>query len=156
MPYRRWDGPTVPTFIPQSRPDQSTCIDHIAISDPKGLTTQAGPTQTIGTSFLDHSGVLGTTSIPLLIPPAPAPTKSAITPRVPTFKYPIPPHSLAECKARVAVDDSLSPTRLAIATANAILSSLEDGVTVLPRRPRANTLVAGIPSFPSPLTYNRL
>jgi hypothetical protein len=41
------------------------------------------------------------------------------------FKYPIPPHSLAAWKIQVAVD-SHSPTYLAIATANAILNSLED------------------------------
>jgi len=44
VPYRRWIGPTAPTFVPQSRPDQSTCIDHIVVWDPRGLTTQASRT----------------------------------------------------------------------------------------------------------------
>ena len=70
---------------------------------------------------------MGTTSIPLFIPPTPAPTKAATTPRVPTFKYPVPSHSLDEWKAKVAVD-SHSPIHLTIATAHAILSSLADGV----------------------------
>jgi hypothetical protein len=129
MLYRRWEGPTTPTFIPQSRPDQSTCIDHIAIWDPKSLTTQNGPTQTIKISFLYHNGVLGTASLPLLVPPAFEPSKPAITPRVPTFKYPIPSHSLEEWKARVAVD-SHSPTTLAIANANAILRQMEDDMII--------------------------
>ena len=83
MPYRRWEGPTTPTFISQSRPGQYTCIDHIAIRDDEGLAIQNGPTQTIKVSFLDHCGVLGTASFPLLIPPALVPTKSAITPGSP-------------------------------------------------------------------------
>ena len=47
------------------------------------------------------------------------------------FKCPISPHYLTEWKARVVVD-SLSPTKLAIAIANAILRNLEDGVTAAP------------------------
>jgi hypothetical protein len=81
----------------------------------------------IATSSLDHSGVLGKVSLPLLIPPAnPIPTTDK-TPRVPTFKYPISPHNLGAWKSQVAVD-SYSPTSLAIATTNVILTSLGDSL----------------------------
>jgi hypothetical protein len=113
-----------PTFLPPSRLDQASCIDHIAMWDPRKLTTQIGPTQTIATSFLDHNGVLGKVSLPLLIPPANLIVTTAKTPRVPTFKYPIPPHTLAAWKSHVEID-SHSPTALAIATTNAILTNLQ-------------------------------
>jgi hypothetical protein len=129
MPYIRWTRSTTPAIIPQSWPDQYTCIDQLAILDPKGLTIQNGPTQAITTWFLDHCGVLEKTSLPLLIPPAQVLSTSAKTPRVPMFKYPIPPHSLAAWKTRVAVD-SHSPTSLAIVTANAILRCLKDGTHI--------------------------
>ena len=45
------------------------------------------------------------------------------------FEYPIPLHSLAAWKTRVAIN-SHSPTTLAIATANAILRNLEDGTNI--------------------------
>ena len=125
MPYHRWDGPSTPTFLPQSKPDQASYIDHLAIWDPKGLTIQIGPTQTIVTSFLDHNGVLGKTLIPLLILPANSIRTTVMTPRVPTFKYPIPPHTLAASKSHVAID-SHSPTSMAIATANATRTHLRD------------------------------
>ena len=67
--------------------------------DPKSLATQSEPTHTIATSFLDHSGVLGRVSLPRLIPPANPTVKTARTPRVPTFKYPIAPHTLAAWKS---------------------------------------------------------
>ncbi len=63
--------------------------------DPKDLATQSEPTRTIVTSFLDHNGVLGKISLPLLIPPANPIVTTARTPRVLTFKCPIPPHTLA-------------------------------------------------------------
>jgi hypothetical protein len=56
-----------PTFIPQSKPGQAAFIDHTAIWTPKGRTTQVDPTHTITTSLLDHGGVLGRISVPLLI-----------------------------------------------------------------------------------------
>ena len=89
-----------PTFLPLSKHEQASCIDHIAIWDPKGLTTQIGPTQTIATSFLDHNGVLGKASLPLLIPPTNPILTTVKTPRFPTFEYPIPPHTLAAWKPR--------------------------------------------------------
>jgi hypothetical protein len=92
--------------------------------DPKSLTTQSGPTQTIATSFLDHNGVLGKVEVPLLIPPASPIVTTARTPRVPTFKYPISPHTLAAWKSQAEID-SHSPTSLAIATANSILTNLQ-------------------------------
>jgi hypothetical protein len=116
-------------FIHHSRPEQYAYIDHLAIWDPKGLTIQNGPIQTITTSFLDHNRVLGTASLPLLIPPAHVPTKLAITPRVPMFKYPIPVFSLAAWKTRVEVDSHF-PTSLAIATADVILRNLEDDTNI--------------------------
>ncbi len=93
--------------------------------DPKGLSDQSEPTQTIATSFLDHSGVLGKVSLPLLIPPANPSVTMARTPRVPTFKYPIAPHTLAAWKSQVEID-SHSPTSLAITTANTILHNLQN------------------------------
>jgi hypothetical protein len=84
----------------------------------------------INTSFLDHCGVLQTASLPLLTPLAQVLSKAVKTPRVPMFKYPIPPHSLAAWKLHLAVD-SHSPTSLAFATANAILMSLGDGTNTL-------------------------
>ncbi len=74
-----------PTFLPSSKLKQASCIDHIAIWDPKSLTTQSEHTQTIATSFLDHNGVHGKVSLPLLIPPANPIVTTARTPRVPTF-----------------------------------------------------------------------
>ena len=64
-----------------------------------GLTTQTGPTQTIATSFLDYNGVQGKTSLSLLIPPAKPIRTTVRTLRVPTFKYPIPLHTLAAWKS---------------------------------------------------------
>ena len=84
-----------PTFLPPSKPDHASCIDNIAIWDPKVLATQSEPTQTIATSFLNHNGILGKVLLPLLIPPANPIVTAAGTPRVPTFKYSIPPHTLA-------------------------------------------------------------
>ena len=63
--------------------------------DPKALATQSEPTQTIAISFLDHNGILRKVSLPLLIPPASPIVTTVRTPRAPTFKYPIPPHTLA-------------------------------------------------------------
>jgi hypothetical protein len=91
--------------------------------DPKGFITKIEFTQTIATSFLDHNVVLGKVSLPLLIPPASQIITTAMTPRVPMFKYPIPPHTLAASKSHVEID-SHSPTSLAIAAANAILTNL--------------------------------
>ena len=76
-------------------------------------------------SFLDHAGVLGRISIPLLIPPTPAVQAVARTPRVPMFKYPIPSHSLEAWKTQVSLHSHPSIS-LAIATANAILDNLRD------------------------------
>jgi len=90
-----------PTFLPPSKHEHASCIGHIAIWDPKSLTTQSEPTQTIAKSFLDHTGVLGKVSLPLLIPPANPIVTMARTPRVPTFKYPISPHTLTACKSQV-------------------------------------------------------
>jgi hypothetical protein len=95
------------------------------MSDPKGISTQIEPTQTIATSFLDHNGVLGKVSLPLLIPPANPSVTTARTPRVPTLKYPIAPHTLAAWKLQVEID-SHSPTSLVITTANAILHFLQN------------------------------
>ena len=67
--------------------------------DPKSLATQSKPTQSIATSFLDHNGVLGNISLPLLIPPANPIVTTVRTPRVKTFKYPISPHTVAAWKS---------------------------------------------------------
>ena len=146
MPYRRWEGPTTLTLVPQSRLDPFTCIDPLAIWDPKCLTTQNGPNQTITISFLDHNGVLGIASLPLLISSAHVHSRSAITSRVPIIKYPIPMHSLATWKTRVAVE-SHSPTSLVIATANAILRNLEDGTTVVTPENTAGQQLGGMDSI---------
>ena len=95
LPYARWEGPTTPTFLPPSKPEQASCIDHITMWDPKGLATQSEPTLTIATSFLDHSEVLGKILLPLLITPPNPTVTTARTPRVPILKYPIAPHTLA-------------------------------------------------------------
>ena len=76
-------------------------------------------------SFLDHAGVLGIIFIPLLIPPFPVVNAATHTPRVPMFKYPIPPHSLEAWKTQVSMN-SYPSISLAIATANAILGNLRD------------------------------
>ena len=76
-------------------------------------------------SFLDHAGMLGRLSIPLLIPPTPVVNAATRTPRVPMFKYPIPPHSLEAWKTQVSMN-SYPSISLAIATANAILDNLRD------------------------------
>ncbi len=128
MPYKRWNGPLTSTFTPPSKPDQASCIDHLTIWDPEGLTTQAGHTQTISTSFLGNGGVLGQISVPLLIPPAPVIPDSTKPPRVTMLKYPVPPHALAALKTQVAVDLH-SPIARAIATVNAILN-LEDSTPI--------------------------
>jgi hypothetical protein len=31
LSYAKWEGPTTPTFKPQQRPAQSSCIDHLTI-----------------------------------------------------------------------------------------------------------------------------
>jgi hypothetical protein len=125
LPYLRWEGPTTPTFLPPSKPEQAPCVDHLAIWDTLGLITQVGPKQAIATSFLDHNGVLGRASLPLFIAPVTPILKTARTPQVPTLNYPIPSHTLAAWKSQVAVD-SHSPTSLTLATANVILTGLED------------------------------
>ena len=85
LPYARWEGPTSPTFKTQHRPEQTICIDHLAIWDPHKLAHQTGLTTTVESAFLDHNGVLGKISLPILIPPAtPSPT-AARPPRVPTL-----------------------------------------------------------------------
>jgi hypothetical protein len=104
-----------PHIHPPSKPTQATCIDHLALWDPS----------TIPTSFLDHCGVMGRISLPILIPPTQPIPRATPTQRVPTFNYPIPAHTLASWKIKVAVDSN-SPTALAIATAKAILDNLED------------------------------
>ncbi len=124
MLYLRWEGPYAPTFLPPSKPEQATCIEHLAKWDPQDLTLQIGPTLTIDTSFLDHNRVLGRASLPLLIPPVTPILRTTRTPRVPTSKYPIPPHTLAAWKTHVAVAFH-TPSSLAPATVKAILTSLE-------------------------------
>jgi hypothetical protein len=99
LPCHRWEGPTTPTFLLPSRHDQATYIDHLAIWNLHALTTQIGPTQTFATSFLDQSGGLGRTLLPLLILPAYPFLTTAKTPRVPMFKYQIPSHTLAAWKS---------------------------------------------------------
>ena len=84
---------------------------------------QIGNTENIPSAFLDHHGVLGKISLPILtaeaiIPPNPQP------PRVPMFQYPIPEHTLAEWKAKVAVD-SYMPTMFARATALSLKESID-------------------------------
>ncbi len=38
LPYKRWRGPLLPTFTPHQRPLQESCIDHLTLWDPKGLS----------------------------------------------------------------------------------------------------------------------
>ena len=65
LSYKRWNGLTTPTIQPRQRPDQSSCIDHLTIWDPRHIARQEDDTQTIPTSFLDHHGVLGRLHLPI-------------------------------------------------------------------------------------------
>ena len=123
LPFKRWKGPTIPTFLPHQQPNQATCIDHLTIWDPDHITQQIGVTQPIHSAFLDHNGVMGRMFIPILTaeavsPPIPQP------PRVPLFRYPIPEHTLAEWKSRVTVDN-YTAIMLARATALSLQASIE-------------------------------
>jgi hypothetical protein len=86
LPFVRWNGPTTPTFLPRQQPLQASCIDHLTLWDPKHLTHQIGNTQTIPSVFLDHHGVLGRISLPILTsaaiahPPIPTASKGTYIP----------------------------------------------------------------------------
>ena len=38
LPYSRWKGPLLPTFAPRQRPLMESCIDHLTLWDPQGLS----------------------------------------------------------------------------------------------------------------------
>ena len=123
LPFVRWTGPTTPTFQPRHQPEQASCIDHLTIRNPTHVTQQIGNTQNLSSAFLDHHGVLGRISIPILTaeavaPPIPQP------PWVPMFQYPIPEHTLETWKSKVTID-SFAAILLAKATALSLKDSLE-------------------------------
>jgi len=93
----------LPTFAPRQRPLQESCIDHLTLWDPKGLSSQHADLETLPTAFLDHRGVLGTIQLPIPIRPD-LPLPNTRPPRVPTFRYPIPEHTLEGWKSEIAVD----------------------------------------------------
>ena len=93
LPFTRWKGPTTPAFQPRQQPNQASRIDHLTLWDPKNITHQIGVTQTIHSAFLDHHGVMGRISIPILTAAAIAPPNPQ-PPRVPMFQYSIPEHTL--------------------------------------------------------------
>jgi hypothetical protein len=142
LPYHRWRGPMLPTFTPRQRPLMESCIDHLTLWDPQGLTLQTSDITTIPTAFLDHRGVQGTLSLPIAIgpdfpPPSPRP------PRVPTFRYPIPEHSLDAWKSKVAID-SHGAIALAVATGHALLASLPPHTSGSQSDPRSDTQIPGL------------
>ena len=96
---------------------------HLTLWDPTQITHQIGVTQTIHSAFLDHHGVLGKITIPILTTAAIAPSNPQ-PPRIPMFQYPIPEHTLEEWKSRVTVD-SYAAITLARATALSLNDSLE-------------------------------
>ena len=93
LPYHRWKGPMLLTFAPRQRPLQVPCIDHLTLWDPKGLSLQTGEVVTLPTAFLDHKEVMGSLQLPISIEPD-LPPPIARPPRVPTFRYSIPDHTL--------------------------------------------------------------
>ena len=101
----------LPIFAPRQRPLQVSCIDHLTLWGPKGLSLQIGDVVTLPTAFLDHKGVMGSLQLPISIEPE-IPPPIAQPPRVPTFRYPIPDHTLEEWKYKFAVD-SHGPIELA-------------------------------------------
>ena len=132
----------LPTFTPRQRPLMESCIDHLTLWDPQGLTLQTSDITTIPTAFLDHRGVQGTLSLPIAIgpdfpPPSPRP------PRVPTFRYPIPEHSLDAWKSKVAID-SHGAIALAVATGHALLASLPPHTSGSQSDPRSDTQIPGL------------
>ena len=122
LPYARWKGPTSPTFNTRSRPEQATCICHLAISDPHKLAHQIGTTTTMESVFLDHNEVLGKISLPIRIPPSKPATRPPGTRRL-NIQPPLL-HSRWRWKSQVTVD-SHSPISLAITTVTDILNNLE-------------------------------
>jgi hypothetical protein len=83
------------TFQPRQRPDQSICIDHLTIWDPRHIARQEGDTHAIPTTFLDHHEDLGRLHLPILTAEDIA-RPDTQPPRVPMFQYPIPEHTLKE------------------------------------------------------------
>ena len=122
LPYHRWQGPMLPTFAPRQRPLQVSCIDHLTLWDPKGLSLQTGDVVTLQTAFLDHKGVMGSLQLPISIEPD-LPPPIARPPRFLTFRYPIPDHTLDGWKAKIAVD-SHGDIELARAMGQSLLASL--------------------------------
>ena len=95
LPYKKSNGSMTPTFQPCHRPDQSSCIDHLTIWDPRHIARQKGATQTIPSAFLNHHGLLGRVHLPILTAEDIVPPNAQLQ-RVTMFQYPISEHILEE------------------------------------------------------------
>jgi hypothetical protein len=142
MPYHILKGPMIPTFTSRQRPLMESCIDHLTLWDPQGLALQTTGITTLPTAFLDHRGVLGTLSLPICIGPG-LPPPSPRPPRVPTFRYPIPEHSLDAWKSKIVID-SHGAIALAVAKGHALLASLPPHTRGSPADPRSDSQISGI------------
>jgi hypothetical protein len=84
LPYKRWTGPTRPTFTPRQQLGRESCIDHLTIWDPRRISRQIEDIVTVQTAFLDHLGFTGNLHLPIMTTEAlpPPPTRPH---RVPLF-----------------------------------------------------------------------
>jgi len=115
-------GAVILTFTPSHQPGQATCIDHLTIWDPRHLADQIGGTTTLTSSFSVHKGVLGIIHIPVLTGEVSTPPPT-MTPRVHTFKFPVPEEDIETWRSKVAVD-SATVTALASVMASTLLDSV--------------------------------
>ena len=82
---------------------------------------------------------MGALSMPISIGPD-LPSPSPRPPRVPTFRYPIPEHSLDAWKTKIMID-SHGAIALAVATGHALLASLSPHTRGSPVDPRSNSQI---------------
>jgi hypothetical protein len=122
LPFSRCRRTETPTFTPPHQPSVATCIDHLAVRDPRHLSEQIGDIFTLSTSFLDLKEVLATLHIPVLTEEATAPPPTK-TPRVPILQFPVPKHAMETWRTEVAVDSSA-----AIALSSAMVRTLLDSL----------------------------
>ena len=85
---------------------------------------------------------MGTLQLPISIGPD-LPPPIARPPRVPTFRYPIPEHSLDAWKSKIAID-SHGAIALAVATGHALLASLPPHTSGSQSDPRLDTQIPGL------------
>ena len=130
LPYKRWAGPTLPTFTSRQQPVPESCIDHLTIWDAWHISRQAEDTITAQNAFLDHQGVMGTLHLPITPTEALLVLPLARPPRVPLFRYPIPEPILEGWKSKVAME-SCDATSLAKAMGHSLIASLghEPGIS---------------------------